>query len=818
LRPWFSKLPTFLLLLTRSLWASKGRVVLQGTIFALLTIPLLSGLWFDRVAAPPSRRGDFGLAGRSALRLLPPASDMDEEVLEELAWSRSMGEMLPVVEGWAAPVKDPGRVVRVLGVDLLRDRAARELSFEGRDGKTMGDEAFRAAWVQSESFFVAEGHARERGWTVGDSVPFDVNGRTVTLVLAGTLPDPLWMEGAGEKVALLDIAAAQVFLGMEGRISRVEWVTPGAASTARLREALQKTRPVGTRLEATEALLAVGPGKIRAPWWVGSLALLMLMGVFLLGFLRSLHARTEDERLALLRAGAGETTVRMLWGARVVVGAALGVGLAWFLKGPLLRFLGLSAARGPWDLPALGIIALAFLVVIALVARERDLPRAVREAEGFPFKALGVAVALLAVCVSSLLVTRWGPSLSFLLGCAAFYPLGLVAWSIAFAALEPIARVVPSILPRLALLDLRGKRRFVAPALAVAAMGGALFLSPLLAARAHRDALRDWSQQAMRADLSVKAHASLPMGETFLPSGFLSSLRGLEGVAAVRSVRVLRAHSFGQAFDLCACDMMWAASWGGWVFPRGVEAKATLSRLSGRLAGVVSESLANRLRLSAGSTVEIETPSGRVPLEVVGVYVDPTDREGTLWVDRGTLRSLFRDDRVNGAAVFLTRGASAVSARKAIEALAEASGHLAVSSDVERREALLRTPVWVHAALGIVAALLLILGLASVALALLGSKREAEDGDELLRRLGASTRRRRSIVLLESALLGVGGALLGLAAGVGGGYLLTRVWMPQALGGSLPFGVPWMVWGIAGGVYAVSCLGVGWVVSRRRIP
>jgi hypothetical protein len=196
---------------------------------------------------------------------------MDEEVLEELAWSRSMGEMLPVVEGWAAPVKDPGRVVRVLGVDLLRDRAARELSFEGRDGKTMGDEAFRAAWVQSESFFRRGWVTRGRGdgpWL--DSVPIDVTAAPSPMVLAGTLPDPLWMEGAGEKVAPSISPRPSVFLGMEVASRAWNVVTPGPLRPLDSVGAT-KDEAGGTRLEATEELLAVGPEDPRrlggwVPW------------------------------------------------------------------------------------------------------------------------------------------------------------------------------------------------------------------------------------------------------------------------------------------------------------------------------------------------------------------------------------------------------------------------------------------------------------------------------------------------------------------------------------------------------------------------
>jgi len=192
----------FILLFVRSLRTRIPRSISTLLGVVLLTLPLLSGLVIERISGPGGRRGDYQMSGRCTLRLLPPSSDFDEDVMEDLAWTRAYGTMLPVVEGWASPVSQMDSVVRVFGTEFIQDATARDYRFEGADGKPYDRRQFLEVWKRPNAVFFSKSYATARGWKVGTTLPWVAHGRTADLWVAGYLPDPEWMQGAGGAVAV----------------------------------------------------------------------------------------------------------------------------------------------------------------------------------------------------------------------------------------------------------------------------------------------------------------------------------------------------------------------------------------------------------------------------------------------------------------------------------------------------------------------------------------------------------------------------------------------------------------------------------------
>jgi putative ABC transport system permease protein len=236
---------------------------------------------------------------------------------------------------------------------------------------------------------------------------------------------------------------------------------------------------------------------------------------------------------------------------------------------------------------------------------------------------------------------------------------------------------------------------------------------------------------------------------------------------------------------------------GGLVVVEGDRA-AALAALDEGGAAIVPRSLAERRGIAAGSTLALLAAGGTVELEVAAVAertIPGTLGEAILvgWPDAtGRLGVLGAD----AFAVALDPGAGP-DVRTAVEetarayalepaTLEQAAG--AIGASVDRRAAL-------FAALALVAVVVAALGIVNtLAMNVLERVRELA----LLRATGLTRRQAWRLVVLEAAILGLVGALLGAATGLLAGAALVLL----AGGTGIPFEAPWAIAGasLAGGV------------------
>ncbi|MFN9741541.1 MAG: hypothetical protein ACK562_05515, partial [Acidobacteriota bacterium] len=68
------------------------------------------------------------VSGRTSLEIVGSGLGLDERLVTDLGWLRQFGRVAPVVEGEAEARAVDGRreTLRVLGVDILKDRSFRE--------------------------------------------------------------------------------------------------------------------------------------------------------------------------------------------------------------------------------------------------------------------------------------------------------------------------------------------------------------------------------------------------------------------------------------------------------------------------------------------------------------------------------------------------------------------------------------------------------------------------------------------------------------------------------------------------------------------
>ncbi|HEX2311884.1 MAG TPA: hypothetical protein VHH91_14325, partial [Vicinamibacterales bacterium] len=109
------------------------------------------------------------IAGAASLELVSPGG-VDEERLAPLGWLREFGDVTAVIEGDALARGRTGgsEAVRVLGVDILHDRAFREYTLVGyAGGRQPSPQEFLDLLLDPRSVVVTELFARRHGLRTG---------------------------------------------------------------------------------------------------------------------------------------------------------------------------------------------------------------------------------------------------------------------------------------------------------------------------------------------------------------------------------------------------------------------------------------------------------------------------------------------------------------------------------------------------------------------------------------------------------------------------------------------------------------------------
>ncbi len=807
----------------RRLWTILG--------IGLATALVVSVRLANRAALDSFRDSSEKAAGRSSLSLVADGPAFDEKLLSDLSWTRGWGEMLPVVEGRISQASNPSEPLVLLGLDLLKDRVARDFEIRLPGNRSPSREEWLLGLARPDAVFLAARYARERGLEAGKDAVFTVNGLSVTLRVQGHFSDRGAGSAYGGRMAVMDIAAAQALLGLNGRLSRLEWVLSPGSDPGTLAARITKEVPPGLRVEKPETRVHQAERMslaFRSHLTALSLASL-LVGAFLLYTTISFSTLRQASELRVLRTLGMSRSALGGWvmadaAILVFAGVFLGLGVGRVAAVTVVKMWGGTWSRFCLSVPitatlpshpgewiwALG--AFLFVTLWAVPAawqafRTRPgwtVQSEKKEGASTGVRGLRVMGAALALVLAAFFCRvppwrglPWG-------GYAAVFCL-----LSAFVALTPyllsgFQRLTGSwierILPVGAVLASRHLRSGLdRSSLGVSALsvGVALMVSAAILAGSLRNTVRDWAAETYRADLYVQAGA-FPGGlDAVLPPSLAEAVRILPGVAAVEGTRSFSARAGEETIRVSARDVKIAAEYDRLPFLDGVNAASALPRLAGRLSAVVSEPLAWKFRLRPGDSFTLKTPVGSVPFEIMGVYQDFTDERGTLLMDRGTHLSLFGDSSINRLGVYLEPGQSRDALRKAVQSAGGSAGDFRVLTQDDLRQEALRTFAWTR----LLALLMAFIAVAAAVLAILTAltflllERAPETG--ILRYLGAARSQVRNVVLWEAGFLACAGCALGCLMG----WVLSWVWVgvlcPQTFGWIPRYAPPWGWIGVA---------------------
>lgn len=373
--------------LTRWLLGAQWRSHRGRALVAMLTIALGVGLGYAVQLINGAAFNEFSAAARSLsgqadLQVRGAQPFIDENVYPRLATRAGVALASPVLE---VDVAVPGKTtpLKVLGIDVFRaKRIAPDLT-----GVPSQDAPLDA--LDQDAIFLSPAALAWLGARDGASVELQSGTSPVRLRVAGGIT----RTRPGQRIAVMDIAAAQTHFRMTGKLSRVDLQLARGVDRDAFRETLQ--RELGGRLVVTGTSdVESRTDRLSRAYRINMnvLALVALFtGAFLVFSTQAAGVVRRRAQFAMLRV-LGMTRASlvrqiMLEGALLgVAGGVLGIALGFAVAALALRFFGSDLGGGyfPGVEPRVAFEPIASAIfsrsASASRSRARSFPRSKRRA------------------------------------------------------------------------------------------------------------------------------------------------------------------------------------------------------------------------------------------------------------------------------------------------------------------------------------------------------------------------------------------------------------------------------------------------------
>lgn len=772
------------------------------------------------------------VSGRATLEVAATGDGFDEALYARIRREPGVRAAAPIVEVRAlaaagrvrrgesrdvAPGQRAGfdETMLFLGVDPFAEPPFARFA-ERRD--STGADLFLRLLAEPRTVLVTRAFASRLGLHDRDTITVLASGAAVPLEIVRVLDDPELQQAMGGNLAIADLATVQEVFARRGRLDRVDLIVDPTARD-RVQRSLASWLPAAARAEVPRARTRQVENLVEA--FALNLLALSFIALFVSAFLvfnavalAVVRQRREIGVWRSLGVTRGEVArVFVAEGALLgLVGGVLGAGLGALLANAALAQVGrtltalylVAQANRLWLDPgtlltgvAIG-VGTAMLSALAPALEAAGTPPAATLREGSLLEARHhgygrLALAGAGALVLAAAVALWTHVARAPLGGFVTAFLVLAAFSLAAplatrwaarAADRPARRLgVAATLGVRAVHDAAARASAVVAALMVA-VGMLVALTVMIGS--FRRTVDRWITQTLRGDLYVETvgHRASQRA-TALPPEFVAALREVPGVAAVDTYRATSISLGDRLAYVVGIELAVQRDRGQLEFVGGEDPHRVLERARTGNGVIVTESFAHRFRVRAGDRVRLPAARGEVTLPVEGVFYDYSVDAGAVLMDRALYARLWDEDRTESLAIYLQPHASPDSIRAAVLRLAGPERWLHVTPNRALRERVLTVfdetfrITWVLQAIAVIVS---VLGVVSTLTTLVLQRRR-----ELatLRAVGARRGQIRTLVLTESALLGVTGALLGCAAGFLLALVLVHVINRQFFGWSI---------------------------------
>ena len=295
-----------------------------------------------------------------------------------------------------------------------------------------------------------------------------------------------------------------------------------------------------------------------------------------------------------------------------------------------------------------------------------------------------------------------------------------------------------------------------------------------------------------------------------------AELTHIPGVTAVVGERTADWQYGGGPISIDAYDPAYFVSsdFGQWPLAgRGLpDLWQTVARGEG---AVVSSNFALNLHVKVGDTITLDSPSGPVALQVVGVVTHFASPRGTVEMSRDVYKRFWRDAKVTRAFVRADPKADLAAVRAAIARQLGRTYNLRILSAAEIVDYFASQVRRGFAGVYILAVLVLSVVLVGMADTLAAGVIERTREIGAIRVVGVRRRYVRRMVLMEGIVLGTVGLALAAVSGFALGTLWVDATFPALLGWVLEPHVPYTQAGIVALLTVVVCVLAALAPARR---
>lgn len=642
-----------------------------------------------------------------------------------------------------------------------------------------------------------------------------VAGRNHDAYLVGLLdPSDAFSRRSLETLIVTDIATAQMFGDMAGRLSQIDLILPESLDPNTLAAVLPPGHlivPAGRRSGQVVAMTEAFRINLTA------LSLLALVvGIFLIynmmtfavvrrrplfGILRSLgYTRGQVFGLVLAEAALmaligtvlglglgvllGQVTVRLVTRTIndlffVVSTRAVDVPLSSLIKGSMAGMVvGLTAAMLPaWD--AASVPPRLALLRTDMESKAQRLV-ALAAVSGLILMALGAVV--LALPTRNLVISFAG-TFAVLIGLAALTPW-LTFWLMRFLS-APLGRW-PGLLGRLATRSIIRAQSRLAIAIAALMAAVAVTIGVQIMIDSFRTAVILWLDQTLRGDIYIAAAGfSANRPDEPLPAEVVAAVRGYPGALGTAGLRVVGVESAYGPVELVAIDPETALNPRLFLQAQGEPAQVAAAFRNG--AVILSEPLAAHLGITrAGGTLDLLTPQGWRSFPIVAIETDYASTRGTVRMSLAVYRRLWADERLNGLTLFLPADADIEAVTADLRRRLQAFPHVQVSPNQALRQdalAIFDRTFAITVAMRLITILVAFTGVWN---ALLAFQLEKAREVGILRALGLTLADMHRLILLETALAGAAAGLFAVPTGYALAWILIFIINKRSFGWTLP--------------------------------
>jgi putative ABC transport system permease protein len=801
------------------------------------------------------------VAGPAMLEIAGHELGVEESIITAVRAVKGVENAAPIIEESVAVAQGNlrGQTLQVLGMDLLAEIGTRGFQVLQADTSAALDEL-----LAPDALYLGTQVAADWNLEVGSMIEVTAGGHYARLRVAGLIHNEAARSSLWDRLAVMDIAAAQLLFQSIGRLDRIELVTtPGlplddiaASVRAVLPPHLVVQRPV-QRTKQVENMVWAFQLNLAVMSWVG-----LLVGMFLIYNTIAFVVAQRRSEIGIYRAlGMTERRVAGLFLAEAgllgLFGGLLGgVGGIWLARN-LVSLVNRTISDLYAPVMSGGLTLSVDMLTLMAVVKGILLGTVVSMMGALgPSVEAGRTVTARALAPGDYESTHqlrvglygWISLVLLILAglCSLIDPIGglpLFGYLATLCVLGALSCLAPLCIQALGMrrprqesktMALGGSLRHIAAdqaarhpgrnAVTVSALmvGLSIMIGVAVMVRSFRDTVERWVDETVMADLIVAPPSWLQgkqagQASRVLPGAWRSTLSAIDGIAAVDTLREVSVNIDGQPVALVSRDFRLHAQRSRYLMVRGDSTEA-LQRAAETGGVLLSEVLATRLRLREGSKISITAPSGPMAVSVEGIFYDYATDGGKIVMDRTWYQREWQDDRVTVFSIYLAGGADAGHVRQSIVTHVAGLDGVTVPPLVIRNHELRKEIFEIFDrsfaltyVLEAIAILVAVLGIVNTLVtAVLERRREFAT----LRAVGADTRQVERLVLWEAAYLGLIGAVLGIVGGLLLALLLIHVINKQSFGWTIQMTVPGGVILQAVGLALAAALIAGYFPAR----